>query len=943
MSQEPSVVHDEYSFGPFRLIPRKQLLLEGGEPVKLGARALDLLRVLVERPGELVSKQELIASVWPDTCVEESNLKVQIATLRRALKEDRAGRYVATTNGRGYRFVAPVARARSEAPIAPSGEHNLAPNWTPPLGRGEVVEALRAELPESRFITIVGPGGIGKTTVALALAHALVGTYADGVWFVELAALRDPGLVPSMIAAALGPGIRPRGRVADLPVSLRDRQMLIVLDCCEHVLGAAASIAEDLVWQAPRLHVVATSREPLRAAGEVVRRLGPLAIPPADAELAVSEALRYPAVQLFVQRAATVQQRFTLTAANAATIAEICRRLDGIALAIELAARRTDAFGVSELLSLLAHRFELLTHGRRTDPPRHQTLAAAIDWSYDLLLDTERAILRRLAIFSGPFVLESALAVAAPAVGSEPDVAAQIGNLVAKSLVSAEIGNSSVRYRLLDSTRAYARQKLERGGELPALARRHAEHYCALLQRAETEWQSRPPGEWLADYGHCIDDVRSALDWAFSEEGDPALGAALAAASVPLWTQLSLVDECRRRMEQALGAAWDRTGGAHVEMRLSAGLGTSLLQTRGPTATGEAAWRKAAEIAEQLGEHAYRLHALWGLCDYHTWRGEHRSALEFAHRIRAVAIEAGDRDAQVNVGRQAGTALRYLGEFDAARQELERMIGDYVQPAHWTQSMRFELDPRIAARGTLSNVLWLQGFPERAVALSRQALADAKTANHPLALCNAYAHTAIPIALFVDDLRQAEQWLSEFLEHSAKHSMPVWEAIGRCLQGILLIQRRSSAGLMLLRGGLDDLGKAGFRMRYPAYLGSLADGLLTFGRIDDARQTIDEALNWSTRHEELWCRGELLRIKGEVLRVGGLEDEAELFFRQALTWSTQRRARSLELRAVASLAGLWRHKGRSDQADRLFSGTDRRCLGGNSARAQHATAQGVLA
>ncbi|MBV8967489.1 MAG: hypothetical protein JO331_00300 [Verrucomicrobia bacterium] len=534
-------------------------------------------------------------------------------------------------------------------------------------------------------------------------------------------------------------------------------------------------------------------------------------------------------------------------------------------------------------------------------------------------------MLRRLSVFVGAFVLESAIAVVSDGEQSRASIAADISNLVAKSLVSVETSGQSVQYRLLDSMRAYARRKLEQTGEVAASSARHAHYHWAMFRRAEAEWENRAPDDWLSDYGRCIGDVRAALDWAFSAAGDADLGAALTAVSVPLWIHLGLIDECRRNMDRALVASWDRASDrGRTEMKLLNALAGALLQTHGPAARGQEASQEAAEIAKRLGEKSDQIRALWALCDYHTWRGEHHAALSLTDQIREIAIETRDRAAQVNVGRQVAAALRYLGHFAEAREELERMIGDYVEPVHWTRSARFQLDPRMAARGTLANVLWFQGFADQAICLSRQALEEARTTKQSLALCSVLAHTAIPIALYANDCRGAECWLAELLEHTTEHLMPAWEAVGRCLQGILLIQLGKPEGLTFLRSALDEFVESGFRMRYPAYLGSLASGLCHFGRLPEARAAIDEALDWTDLHGERWCFGELLRIKGDLLCADTARSElndAETCFQKSIEWSRRQGARFFELRAAESLTRLWRIHNGCGETEQLLSGT----------------------
>jgi predicted ATPase len=486
------------SFGPFRLFPAQQLLLEDDKPVRLGSRALDILTALVERAGKLVGKDELIARVWPDIFVDESNLRVHIAGLRRALGEGQAGnRYVVNIPGRGYRFVAPVMISEELGPIAPQPatarpKHNLPTPLTRMVGRDAVTSALSAQLAQRRFITVVGPGGIGKTTVALAVAHGLIAPYRDGVWFVDLAPLADPLLVPSALAFVFGLAIRSENSASGLIDFLRDKKMLVVLDSCDHVIEAAAALAVDLLKGAPGLNILATSREPLRAQGECVQRLTPLKVPPISRKLTAAEALAFPAVQLFVERAIACLDEFELSDAYAPIVADICRSLDGIALAIELAAGRIDALGVAGLAVALEDQFQLLTRGRRTALSRHQTLSAALDWSYEFLPESERIILRRVAVFDGYFTLESARAVAADFKVATTDVVEGLANLVTKSLVTADISGQIVQYRLLETTRAYARGKLVESADFEQIAQRHTENLRDILERAGLQPDGMP-------------------------------------------------------------------------------------------------------------------------------------------------------------------------------------------------------------------------------------------------------------------------------------------------------------------------------------------------------------------------------------------------------------------------------------------------------------------
>lgn len=468
-----------FAFGPFVLNPEQQKLVEDHTPVALGGRALDILTALVERPGAVLTKNELIARAWPNLVVEEGNLKVNIAALRRALGE-KAGslRYIATVTGRGYRFVAPVhvgpaAHAVPESRFV-AGPGNLPPAIATIVGRTGDIADIHDALATERVLAIVGAGGIGKTTVAVAVAERFAARVRDGAWFVDLSSLDDPALVPGAIAKAIGLTTQASTSLANLIEHLRGRNLLLVLDNCEHLIETAASCARRILADAPEVRILATSREPLRIIGERVYRLAPLDAPPIEPKLLAEALLAFPATQLFIERATARNRMFQVQDDDAPVVAEICQRLDGLALAIELAATRADIFGVRELLGLLDGRFRL-SGGMRSWPERHQSLTATIDWSYNLLSDGERRVLRRLSAFPGAFSLESACIVA----GTECEQARTIddlANLVDKSLVAAELSGSGVSYRLLDTTRAYALRKLAESDEADQVRQRYLQH-----------------------------------------------------------------------------------------------------------------------------------------------------------------------------------------------------------------------------------------------------------------------------------------------------------------------------------------------------------------------------------------------------------------------------------------------------------------------------------
>ncbi len=573
---------------------------------------------------------------------------------------------------------------------------------------------------------------------------------------------------------------------------LKQKEMLLVLDSCEHVIEAAAVAAEEVSRGAPGVHIMATSREPLRVVGERVHRLSALETPGRSAGLTAAEALTFPAIQLFVERAAASMGGFELSDADAPIVGEICRRLDGIALAIELAAGRVAAFGIAELASRLDDRFRVLTSGRRTALPRHQTLAATLEWSYSFLRETERAMLRRLAVFAGDFTLEAAVALASE---FEPsDALGLVADLVAKSLVVADLGGETARYRLLDTTRLYGREKLKESGEIQQTHRRLAGYLQDSLASAAVDSETLPKPAWLVSYGWHIDNLRAALEWAFSENGDPALGITLTIAAVPLWVQSSRISDCLQWVETAL----PRLGGdpaetARPRMQLSAALGWSLMFAVGRARQTHSAWATTLDLAETLGDAGYRLRALWGLWVAHLNQGEFRKALGLAKRFAELVAGSSKAIDLTMADRMVGISLHYLGDQDGARTHIERMLTRHSALSRASLVVQFQFDQQVTAHYFQARILWLQGYVDQAIQVVESNIREAEPLGNALSFGSVLGQGACPLALFTGDLTAAERYGTMLLDHSERFGLHLWSAWARCYNGLVRARRGEAA------------------------------------------------------------------------------------------------------------------------------------------------------
>lgn len=904
------------SFGPYRLLPTSRLLEKNGAPLHVGGRALDILIVLAERAGEVVDKRELIKRVWADVNVDEGSLRFHITALRKALGEGGEGsRYVVNVPGRGYCFAAPLARS-APTEVRPaeivSSVRSLPAPLTRMIGRDDAIERITSELLLHRFVTVVGPGGIGKTSVALAVAHRELPAFEGRVTFVDFGALTDARLVAGSVATALGLTVNSEDPIPGLLTFLRNRQTLLVFDSCEHILDELAPLAERLVREAPQLHILATSRESLRTEGERVYRLFPLDCPPQRDGLGIADVLAYPASQLFVERIAESLSEFELSEDDAPLIAEICRRLDGIALAIELAAGRVNAYGIAGTASLLDSRFSLLWRGRRTAIPRHQTLSAALAWSYDLLPATESTTLRGLSVFVGPFTLEAALAIASCQGISEPEAVEAISNLLSKSLIATSPAERRLRYRLLDTTRAFVADKLVECGEAPRVARAHAEYFRDFLRDiSQTSTGMQSAGGFLPHADH-LPNVRAALTWSFSEGGDRVIAVDLAASAAQFFLELTLLTECYRWTQQALASLNAVTVDARQEMTLQAALGVSVMFTQGNTEAVRSAFTRSLQLAQELDDLHWQLWLLRGLHIYLTRVGDFHGALGTGEQGEIVARRLNDPTSTLNVEWMLGVAHHLIGNQDKAVQFCESAM------VHDPSSQRLNIghlgyDDRIVALVALARGLWLAGRPDRAVEAARYTVRQAEQLEQPLTLGIALIWS-IYVFLWVGDWVSAESMIDRLIEHAARHFLGPYHAVGIGQKGALLLLRGDVAdGMEHLRRSQATLYATRHRIMTTVFATALAEGLASQGQTEEALRTIDEAIAQIGDHGESFDMPEMLRVKGDILAQLENDAEAETFLQRSLALARRQGALGWELRASLSLARIWQRNGRAGE------------------------------
>jgi predicted ATPase len=650
--------------------------------------------------------------------------------------------------------------------------------------------------------------------------------------------------------------------------------------------------------------------------------VSPLAVPGANV-IDVDQVLEHSAVRLFIERTRAADHTFALDSRSVAGSVKICRHLDGIPLALELAAGCAATIGVDALASRLHDLFRLLTGGRRCALPRHQTLAATLEWSYGLLTQGEQIVFRRLAVFAGSFTLDAAAAIATDGLIDAAEAANHVIRLVKKSLIALDIRGAITRYRLLETTRAYARQKLAESAEFTGTARRHASYYREIMEKAEKYWYTTPASEIAANYVLEIDDIRLAIDWAFESDGDVGIGVALVALSIPLWTLLSLLTEYRHLVHVAvsrLGTEDSRY--ARYEMLLQTALSTSSLWAYRAIAETQSAARRALHLAEQLDDSEYQVRALYLLWIHQLIAGEYESALTLASRLRRVADTMDDLPAKYTGARAEVTSLFYLAKYPQARAACEDLLGPGY--AHMGRSFvfRFGIDQRVGAQVCMSRLLWVEGFPNQATRLAQTSLDEARTLGHANSLCLSLSVGAGKIAVLSEDLAGVETFASELAYLADKHGLGLWQPHSLAFKGWIAVHRGNlEEGIKLLTAALETPRQGPVELHEIFFAGTLARALGALGRYDEGLRVINGAITQSAQCKGYWCLPEFLRIRAAlVLEKEQPESaaEAEQDLLEATKMAENQGANAWQLRTGTALARLWYNHGQRERAHQLL-------------------------
>jgi predicted ATPase len=828
-----------------------------------------------------------------------------VAAIRKALGDGQIGnRFIANIKGRGYSFVGTVAplAANTEGRSAKSRQQGRLPvRPIMMIGRETVVSEVSDKLREERFVTLLGPGGIGKTTIALAVGRAVAEEFGRNVHSVDLGSLTDPHHVAGAVATSLGLALKSKDPGLELVDLVRSRKALIIFDSCEHVIEAVASLAEQLHQQTEEIHLLTTSRELLKVEGEHCYRILPLDYPPDGSEQTANAVLRYPAVQLFVRRVAAKAGSLVLTDEEAPFVADICRRLDGMPLAIELAAGQAAALGLKNTVV----RLELLRLSHRTSVPRQRTLKATLDWSYNLLSDGERIVLRRIAPFVGHFTLEGARYVAGELGAGTGEIFDAIAGLVEKSLIVTRLDDGQQRYRLLDTTRAYALEKLEEHEELDVISGRHAKYVAEFLESQREMMLALPRARRIAAYSDQLSNIRAALEWSFGPHGDDETATRLAAASAQVFLELSLLIECQAWAERAIARLGTRNQNSRRAMEIHASLPLALMHTEGNDQHVQASFSRALEIATNLGDLAYELRLLSGLFMYSHWTMDIRGATEIAARSKELALKTGDPDDMALAESMLAASNHLLGNHIIAQQHCESGLRYSGSGPRFRAGEHLFHYTSLLLVGMARSLLY-RGLLDRSLEYAKLAIEEGEKSGHPATFCRSLA-LIVPVFLTMADTIRSDQYIAELSDLSTAHSLKLYGAIATGLRGQwLLLQGNLLDAISLLKGALEELQAQHQEMLNTDFVCDLAAALTKVGEHEQALSLVLNAIDVQQRVGKFLHMPALFRMKGLILASRSVEDyfEAEENLLSAIDWAKRQSATLFELKAATDLAEL---------------------------------------
>lgn len=864
-----------FTFGPFRLQPLERLLERDGVPVAIGSRAFDLLTVLVEKGGAVVSKRELTDRAWPETIVDEVSLRVHMSSLRKLLGEaSGGGQYITNVTGRGYTFSVPVRQdpqtERQVDFIVPEPtDVSLPPLPTRMVGRDHVVQEVSRQLLDCRFLNIVGAGGMGKTTVAVATAHTVRSRFPAGVFFADFTAVAEGELVASTMATLLKIPVGTSDITAGIASFIREKQLLLVLDNCEHVVEHVARFTEDIVTRCPGVHLLTTSREALRVVGEHVFIIPPLETPPPGSSLSSEELQNYPAVRLFLDRAYASGADRDPSEAEVAVAADLCRRLEGVALAIELVAGRAGVRGLLKMPELLDHRFGIHWQGRRTALPRHQTMAALHDWSYNLLTHHEKLAFRRLGWIAGAFTADAALAVTA--FTDIVEATKVIEGLADKYLLARPPAiDGAFRFRMAETTRAYASQKLQQvhPGELRETALLHANYYLSILREGLAKASTFNTTGIATSHPDALPNIRQALRWSFESTGDTTVGVQLAAACGPLLLEQSLLEECYRWASLGLEAMSDGVRGTIEEAHLQQSLAIAGIIVREGKGQVARAFTRALEIAREQDNKRMQLDVLAGFNIFVMRAGDCHQGLKIALDCEHLLKDMNDPYAEDLVQWMLGVAYSYAGELALARHYLERSCTEH-KPYSGTANLCV-FTQRTRAYVQFARVLFLQGSETLARRIATKGVDDAAAYGHPIPHCIALAYAA-STAIWLGDREEAASFIGTLRHVSKEHSLAAFHAVSRGLEAELAIRSgQAEDGVAIMGEVLEIMEAENHHHMTVSFRAALAEGLFDMGNYSRALSVIDQAIESANAGGEKFQLADMYRLKALIAsRVGG--------------------------------------------------------------------------